>query len=150
MSKDYTLVFCPGGLVPQDNELPTFDTIDEAVAEGKTREYDSGVDCAFVLAVDPEGKIVVVYEFGVADDPGHVPDDDDEAPESEDEAPEAPAPTDGPRKYTVQSQYEVSVEVEANSPAEAKDKAAEVPDTERSHEFLWSTVLDEDGNEIEE
>jgi len=64
----YTLVFCPGGLVPQDDELPTFDTIEEAVAEGKAREYDSGEDCAFVLTVDPDGKIVVVYEFGVADD----------------------------------------------------------------------------------
>ena len=65
---DNTLIFCPGGLVPQDNELPTFDTIDEAVAEGKTRAYQSGDDCALVLAVDPEGKIVVVYEFGVGDD----------------------------------------------------------------------------------
>jgi len=52
-------------------------------------------------------------------------------------------------KYTVQTQVEYTIEVEADSPEEAKDKASLIPYEDQGMEFLWNSVLDENGNEIE-
>lgn len=81
MKKPFVLIYSGGGLVPQDNELPRFDTLQEAIDEGRARDYDIAYDMAIVLEMTGAGGIRVAYEFGEADNANSFEESDDEEEE---------------------------------------------------------------------